>query len=553
MARALSELTAGLASVPPGLMVSDVTLDSRAVKPGALFLACRGQKHHGLDFADAVVAQGASAVLYETVGDAIGTAGGAAVGAPAGATARAPAGVAKDAVEQSAARASAKAPNVFFGSVPQLSHHIGTIADRFFGSPSQVLDIAGITGTNGKTTCTYLLSQALTYTGTPTGYIGTIGFGMPSSLTSTSHTTSDAVTVHRQLDQLRRLGAECVAMEVSSHALDQGRVNAVRFHTAVFTNLTRDHLDYHGTMEKYGAAKALLFSSQGLVARVINVDDEFGAQLAARSSDTRLVVTTRREPTTLAEFVRATHVRAESSGLVIGIESSWGVTEFPVQLIGDFNVENVLTVLATLLVWGTPLADAVVALSKCRPPSGRLELFGGHGIQPLAVVDYAHTPDALSKALRAARTHCRGKLHVVFGAGGDRDPGKRPLMGSIAAELADSIVVTDDNPRTEDPRRIVTDICAGLRAVTKSPNASGINDSGIQRMGAPPTPVVVRATSVRVEHDRRKAILSALQNATPDDVVVVAGKGHEDYQIYGTEHRPFSDQAVIREYFGEQA
>jgi len=511
MARALSELTAGLASVPPGLMVSDVTLDSRAVKPGALFLACQGRKAHGLDFADAVIAQGARAVLYETAGHV-------------------PGGAASNAVEQSAARASAKAPTVFFGSVPQLSQHVGTIADRFFGSPSQVLDVAGFTGTNGKTTCTYLLSQALTHTGTPTGYMGTIGFGMPSSLTSTSHTTSDAVTVHRQLDHLRRLGAECVAMEVSSHALDQGRVNAVRFHTAVFTNLTRDHLDYHGTMEKYGAAKALLFAAPGLVARVINVDDEFGAQLAARPSDARLVVTTRREPTMLAEFVRATHVRAESSGLVIGIESSWGVTELAVPLIGDFNVENELTVLATLLVWGVPLADAVVALSKCRPPSGRLELFGGHGIRPLAVVDYAHTPDALSKALRAARMHCRGKLHVVFGAGGDRDPGKRPMMGAIAAELADSVVVTDDNPRTEDPRRIVAEIVAGVRSV-----------------------MVVRATSVRVEHDRREAILSTLMSATSDDVVVVAGKGHEDYQIYGTEYRPFSDQAVIREYFGEQA
>ena len=527
MARALSELTAGLASVPPGLMVSDVTLDSRAATPGALFLACRGHKHHGLDFAGPAIALGARAVLYENAGDV--------------------------AVEQIAAKVASKAPNVFFGGVPQLSHHVGTIADRFFGAPSQALDIAGITGTNGKTTCAYLLSQALTYTGASTGYIGTIGYGLPSALTSTTHTTSDAVTVHRQLDHLRRLGAECVAMEVSSHALDQGRVNAVRFHTAVFTNLTRDHLDYHGTMEKYGAAKALLFASTGLVARVINIDDEFGAQLAARASGARLVVTTRREPTVLAQFVRATRVGAASSGLVIGIESSWGVGEVAVSLIGDFNVENVLTVLATLLAWGVPLADAANALSTCRPPSGRLELFGGHGVQPLAVVDYAHTPDALSKALRAARMHCRGRLHVVFGAGGDRDPGKRPLMGSIAAELADSIVVTDDNPRTEDPRRIVADVCSGLRAVTKSPNLSSINDSGVQRMGAPAIPVVVRATSVRVEHDRRKAILSTLQSATPDDVVVVAGKGHEDYQIYGTEHRPFSDQAVIREYLGEQA
>jgi UDP-N-acetylmuramoyl-L-alanyl-D-glutamate--2,6-diaminopimelate ligase len=537
MARALSDLTAGLASVPPGLMVSDVTLDSRAATPGSLFLACRGAKHHGLDFAGSAIALGASAVLYD----------------PADSSGSGVAASAADVFAQAAVQAS-QSPNVFFGSVPRLSRHVGTIADRFFGSPSQSMVIAGITGTNGKTTCAYLLSQALTFCGKPTGYVGTIGYGMPSALTATSHTTSDAVTVHRQLDQLRKLGADCVAMEVSSHALDQGRVNAVRFNTAVFTNLTRDHLDFHGTMEKYGAAKALLFAPTDLVARVINVDDEFGAQLASRPSSARLIVTTRREPATLAEFVRATSVRAASTGLSINIESSWGVGVVSVPLIGDFNVENVLTVLATLLAWGVPLADAANALAKCRAPSGRLELFGGDGTRPLAVVDYAHTPDALSKALRAARLHCRGRLHIVFGCGGDRDPGKRPLMGTIAAELADAIVVTDDNPRTEDPRRIVADICAGLRAVGKSPyRGGGVSDTGAQRIGAPAMPVVVRATSVRVEHDRKRAILSTLESAASDDVVLVAGKGHEDYQIYGTEHRPFSDQAVIREHFGEQA
>jgi len=527
MTRSLAELTAGVASVPAGLMVTDVTLDSRAASPGALFLACSGKKHHGLEFAGQAIARGASAVLYE------------------------PDGVnAKSALDHD--------PNVFFGSVAQLSRHVGTIADRFFGSPSQALAIVGITGTNGKTTCAFLLAQALNHCGRPAGYSGTIGFGLPSALTATTHTTSDAVTVHRQLDQLRKLGAECVAMEVSSHALGQGRVNAVRFHTAVFTNLTRDHLDFHGTMEQYGAAKALLFESTALVARIVNVDDEFGAQLAACPSPARLVVTTRKEPSTLAQFVRATRVRAQSSGLVIGIESSWGVGEVTVPLVGDFNVDNVLTVLATLLAWGVPLADATNALAKCHAPSGRMELFGGRGAMPLAVVDYAHSPDGLSKALRAARLHCRGRLHVVFGCGGDRDPGKRPLMGTIAAELADSIVITDDNPRTEDPRRIVADICAGLREVGKSPFlGGGVGSSGIHRIGAPAVPVVVRATSVRVEHDRKRAITSTLDSAAAGDVVVVAGKGHEDYQIYGTEHRPFSDQAVIREYFhgfgGEQA
>ena len=504
MSRSLAQITAGLATPPAHLMVSDVTLDSRAATPGALFLACRGHKSHGLQFAGQAIERGATAVLFETEGaDAVG-------------------------LPKSDSR-------VFFGSVPQLSRHVGTIADRFFGSPSQSMSIAGITGTNGKTTCAFVLAQALTLCGRRTAYLGTIGYGLPSQLTATTHTTSDAVSVHRQLEAVRQLGAQNVGMEVTSHALDQGRVNAVRFHTAVFTNLTRDHLDYHGTMDKYAAAKAVLFAWPGVQARVINVDDEFGATLAAQPSSARLVVTTRKEPTLLAEFVRATRVRAEASGLVIGIESSWGVGEVAVPFVGDFNVDNVLTVLATLLVWGVPLVDATHALSKCRPPSGRMETFGGTDTLPLAVVDYAHTPDALSKALRAARVHCRGRLHVVFGCGGDRDRGKRPLMGTIAAELADDIVITDDNPRTEDPRQIVAEICSGLRP------------------GAPSAPVVVRASSVRVEHDRKKAILSALDNAPAGDVVVVAGKGHEDYQIYDAERRPFSDQAVITEYLKERA
>ncbi len=500
--RSLAELTAGLIPAPPDMLVTDVTLDSRAASPGALFLACRGRTHHGLKFAGQAIANGARAVLYEP-----------AVGA------------------------SEQAPefnsDIYFARVPDLSRHVGTIADRFFGSPSQALTIAGITGTNGKTTCAFLLAQALGFCGRPAAYAGTIGYGMPDSLTESTHTTVDAVSVHRQLAEMRRKGAKYVSMEVSSHALEQGRVNGVRFNTAVFTNLTRDHLDYHGTMDAYGAAKALLFAVPGLAARVINVDDEFGARLAAQNCAARLVVTTRKEHFALTEFVRASRVRAETSGLVISIESSWGVGEVSVPLIGDFNVENVLTVLAALLALGVPLVDASNALARCRAPSGRMELFGGRGHTPLAIVDYAHTPDALGKALRAARMHCRGRLHVVFGCGGDRDSGKRPLMGTIAAELADDIVITDDNPRTEDPRRIVAEIIAGVRG--------------------PTGPIVARATSVRVEHDRARAIKSTLDGAAAGDAVVVAGKGHENYQIYGTERRSFSDQAVIRAHFGEQA
>ncbi|HTT41617.1 MAG TPA: UDP-N-acetylmuramoyl-L-alanyl-D-glutamate--2,6-diaminopimelate ligase [Steroidobacteraceae bacterium] len=485
-AHALAELTAGLIAVPADLEVSDVTLDSRAVTPGALFLACRGRAHHGLTFLPQVLAHGARAVLYEPQGAP------ALPAAPAGA---------------------------FLGAVPQLSEHAGLIAARFFGEPSHALTVAGITGTNGKTTCAWLLAQALNHCQRPAAYMGTLGFGRPPQVTATLHTTPDAVSVQRQLAALRRQGAECVCMEVSSHALDQSRVSGVRFHTAVFTNLTRDHLDYHGSMQAYGAAKARLFAWPELAARVINVDDPFGAALAA-GGGAPLIVTLRQARSGVpagARWVRATRVTAEPGGLWIDVDSSWGSAELTVRLVGEFNVDNALTVLAVLLAWEVPLPEAVRALSRSRAASGRMEMFGGRGRTPLAIVDYAHTPDALENALKAARLHCRGELRVVFGCGGDRDPGKRPLMGRIAAELADDIIVTDDNPRSEDPARIVAAILTGMS--TRKPHV--------------------------IEHDRALAIRLALERSGPEDVVLIAGKGHEGYQIVGHERREFHDQAVV--------
>jgi UDP-N-acetylmuramoyl-L-alanyl-D-glutamate--2,6-diaminopimelate ligase len=502
--RRLADLAAGLATVavPGDIIVRDVTLDSRAASPGSLFLACRGRTSHGLTFAQQAVARGASAVLYED--DA--------------------AGQAKPDLGS----------DIFVAAVPKLSQHVGTIADRFFGAPSAAVTVVGITGTNGKTTCAWLLAQALQYCDRPAAYMGTLGFGVPPSISATEHTTPDAVSVHRQIAALRDLGAECVCMEVSSHAIDQHRVGAVRFNTAAFTNLTRDHLDYHGTMEAYGAAKARLFEWPSLTNRVINVDDAFGAELAAQLSSSRLVITSRVASVAFdslkhAEQVRAVRVTPEPAGLAIDIESSWGNVGLTVPLIGEFNVDNVLTVLAVLLAWNIPLAQAVAAVEKCRPPSGRMELFGGQAPAPLVIVDYAHTPDALAKALHAARPHSRGQLRVVFGCGGDRDAGKRPLMGSIAAELADDVIVTDDNPRTEDPARIVADILAGI-----------------------PDPSAAKAVKTMVEHDRARAIQTALRRSGPGDVVLIAGKGHEDYQIYGTVRRPFRDQAVVSAQLQEQ-
>ena len=484
----LDELAAGIVAAP-AIPVRDITLDSRAVTPGALFLACRGRTTHGLKFAQQAIDSGASAVLYD------------------------------DSLAATQAQHVPGGSSAFVAAVPQLERHAGTLADRFFGAPSQELTVAGITGTNGKTTCAWLLAEASQQTDRTAGYMGTLGYGFPPSVTATGHTTPDVVSVHRQLAMLRELGAECVCMEVTSHAMDQERVAGVRFNTAAFTNLTRDHLDYHGTMEAYGAAKARLFSWPTLANRVINVDDSFGADLAKAGSPARLIVTTRQALGPVrSEFVRAVRATAESAGLAIEIESSWGGAALTVPLIGDFNVENVLTVLAVLLAWNVPLDRAAASLAQCRAPSGRMELFGGTATTPLIIVDFAHTPDGLEKALQAARRHCKGQLRVVFGCGGDRDAGKRPVMGRLASQLADDVIVTDDNPRNEDPGQIVADILTG--------------------MGDP------RAASI--EHDRARAIRMALHRSSPGDVVLIAGKGHEDYQIYGTTRRAFSDQAVVR-------
>lgn len=485
--RSLASLLEGLAQLPRDVSVSDLTQDGRAARAGSAFLAVRGTVEHGLKYAPQAVANGARAVLFEP----------------------APVAVVPDLPSE-----------ILVAPVPRLREHASLIADRFFDAPSQHLSVAGITGTNGKTTCAYLLAQALENAGRAAAYMGTIGTGRPRALVASALTTGDAVTVQRTLAALRAGGAASVAMEVSSHAIDQARVGAVRFRTAAFTNLTRDHLDYHGTMESYGATKAKLFTSPDLQSRVINVDDAFGRQLAMDPRGCgRLVVTSRGHQTRARSadgFVRAMHVDLATHGIEIEFDSSWGSGGVKCALVGDFNVDNLLTVIAILLDWGLSPEEATRALARVHAAPGRMETFGG-AHAPLAVVDYAHTPDALRKALHAARAHCRGRLAVVFGCGGNRDPGKRAIMGGIAAELADDIVLTDDNPRGESPQAIVSDIAAGIPA------------------GKP----------FRIEHDRARAIRDAVMDSRERDVVVIAGKGHEDYQIYGDERRAFSDAKAV--------
>jgi UDP-N-acetylmuramoyl-L-alanyl-D-glutamate--2,6-diaminopimelate ligase len=495
--RSLKQLLDGVAELPRDVEIDDLTQDGRTARPGTAFLAVRGSAEHGLKYAPQAVANGARAVLWEP----------------------APGVVVPDLPTASLREADLR-EEIVVAPVPHLREHASLIADRFFDAPSQSLAVAGITGTNGKTTCAYLLAQALEAAGRPAAYLGTIGTGRPHRLVASALTTGDAVSVQRTLADMRATGARSVAMEVSSHALDQARVGAVRFRTAAFTNLTRDHLDYHGSMDSYGAAKARLFTRPELASRVINVDDAFGRQLAIDPRGRgRLIVTSRGHQSharAAAGFVRAMHVTLSMHGIELEFDSSWGTGALTCPLVGDFNVENLLTVIAVLLDWDLGLDTVLRVLAHVHAAPGRMETFGGNHA-PLAVVDYAHTPDALRKALSAARAHCGGRLAVVFGCGGDRDPGKRPLMGGIAAQLADEVVITDDNPRTEAPATIVAGIAAGIPA------------------GKP----------FRVEHDRANAIRGALQGATERDVVLIAGKGHEDYQIYGHERRAFSDQKIV--------
>jgi UDP-N-acetylmuramoyl-L-alanyl-D-glutamate--2,6-diaminopimelate ligase len=486
MSAALMWLLDGIAKIPANeARVSDLTLDSRQARAGSLFFALPGLKEHGLKFAADAAARGASAVLWESRADL----------AP-----------------------PILPPGVFAAAIPNLKGLVGRIADRFFNWPSSQLRITGITGTNGKTTCAFLLAQCLERFGLATAYMGTLGWGRPAALMELNATTPDAVTVHRTLAQLRSSGVREVAMEVSSHALDQSRVDGVRFHTAAFTNLTRDHLDYHGGMREYGAAKAKLFQAADLKHIVLNIGDEFGRALARSHAGgaSLIAVWVGAGDSWLADrALHATQVRIETRGISIELDGSFGKVTVNTQLMGRFNAENSVVVLGCLLALGVSLNEAADALAECKPAPGRMEVVKSDARnQPTVVVDYAHTPDALAKALSAAREHCAGALWCVFGCGGDRDSGKRPLMGGIAESLADQIIVTDDNPRSEDPQAITRDILQGIKS-----------------------------RSVRVIHDRGEAIATALNAAQAIDLVLIAGKGHEDYQIYGETRRSFSDRS----------
>jgi UDP-N-acetylmuramoyl-L-alanyl-D-glutamate--2,6-diaminopimelate ligase len=496
--RSLRGLLDGFSSVVPEGAVHSLALDSRDVEPGSLFLAVRGTAAHGLAYVEQALARGAAAVAWE----------------PA----------------EGVAAPQLSVPTV---AVDQLSARAGLVAARFYDDPSARLFVAGVTGTDGKTSTAHLIAQGFDTLGIGCGYLGTIGYGRLTRLDTASHTTLDPVRLQRRLAELLREGVAACAMEVSSHALDQHRVAGVHFAAAVLTNVGRDHLDYHGTAEDYAAAKRRLFADCLPRAAILNRDDAMGArwlqELALLTPRASALTTYGIGGTRPAggDYFLAERIETRPDGLRIGVASNHGEATLDSALLGRFNAYNLLAALAVLTAQGAPFASAVEALAKARTVPGRMEAYAGPGAAARVVVDYAHTPQALTQALSALRPHVRGKLICVFGCGGDRDRGKRPLMGLAAAELADAVIVTDDNPRSEDPTVITGEILADV------PNELRMK--------------------IEVRHDRAQAIERAVRVAAADDVVLVAGKGHEDYQIYGGERRDFSDRDFVARLVGADA
>lgn len=478
----LGELLPELEGLSADLAITGLVQDSREVKPGDAFVAIAGFGAHGLNFVDVAREAGAAAVLYEP---------------PAPDDLPAPA----DAIP-----------------VVGLRARMGTMADTFHDHPSGAMTTVGVTGTNGKTSTVQLLAQAWTLRGQKAGTVGTLGSGVYPKIVPTGFTTPLVLRMHALLAELRDEGASAVAMEVSSHALDQGRVDGVHFDVAVFTNLTRDHLDYHGDMARYGAAKARLFDWPGLRAAAVNLDDAFGRELfAAVGGKVRALGFSSRGAA--GASVRAEELVLDGSGIRFLLHAGGQAHPVRSPLLGRFNVDNLLGVATTLFALGMAPALIAETLSQLVPVDGRMNRLGGEGGAPLVVVDYAHTPDALEQALASLRAHTAGTLTCVFGCGGERDTGKRPQMAAIAERLADRVIVTDDNPRNEDGDAIVADILAG------------ITDSA----------------RVAVQRDRATAIAHAIAGAGPDDVVLIAGKGHEPYQDVGGVKLPFEDAAVARD------
>ena len=483
--RNLRDLLAPWVQNVPARALREMVLDSRVAASGDLFVAVVGHQADGRRYIPQAIAQGVAAIIAE----------------------------AKDEATDGEIREMHGVPVIYLS---QLNERLSALAGRFYHQPSEQLRLVGVTGTNGKTTTTQLLAQWAQLLGETSAVMGTVGNGLLEKVIPTENTTGSAVDVQHVLSGLAGQGATFAAMEVSSHGLVQHRVAALPFSAAVFTNLSRDHLDYHGTMEAYGAAKEELLKLVDEPCAVINADDRLGRQwLAAYPGAVAFGVHGPIE-NHVGRQLTAQDPHFHQQGFDTCINSSWGNGVLSAPLLGRFNVSNVLAAMGAMLVLGYDFDALLASAPKLQPVTGRMECFGG-GKAPLAVVDYAHTPDALEKALQALRVHCEGRLWCLVGCGGDRDRGKRPMMAAMAEQHADRVILTDDNPRTEAPEQIMADMVAGLRD----------------------------PAAVQIEHDRVKAIALALGQASKQDIILVAGKGHEDYQIIGTDKRHYSDRETV--------
>ncbi|GAB6263322.1 UDP-N-acetylmuramoyl-L-alanyl-D-glutamate--2,6-diaminopimelate ligase [Photobacterium sp. R1] len=469
------------------LAVRELTMDSRAVSPGCIFVAIKGHAVDGRQYIAAAIAAGAAVVLAQ-------------------------------AEENQSDGQVDYLDDVPVIAIQDLPDRLSEAAGRAYGQPDQKFQLVSVTGTNGKTTVSQLLAQWATLLGRTSGVMGTTGNGLLGSLVPAVNTTGNAIDIQRTLADLAYQGADFAAMEVSSHGLVQGRVKAVHFAASIFTNLSRDHLDYHGDMDAYAAAKQSLFTQHHAGIAVINADDAVGRVWLMTLSDAVAVAT---DQQCLAAHsgpkLWLTAVSYSTQGVAVSFDSSWGAGEFTAPLVGAFNVSNLLLSLATMLSLGYPLDALLAAAPRLQAVTGRMEVFQTAD-KPMMVVDYAHTPDALEKALAALRHHCEGQLWCLVGCGGERDRGKRPMMASVAEQLADHVILTDDNPRSESPQQIVADMLAGL----------------------------THPERVQVIHDRAEACKQAFIQAGTDDIVLVAGKGHEDYQVLAGKTIHYSDRETVQ-------
>ena len=477
----LKDLLYGIKDAPP-IKYNDICDDSRYVNKGTVFFAIKGLSSDGCDFIESAINSGACAVIYEPPYDL--------------------------------SNIETSIPII---AVDDLKLEIANIVSRHYESSINEMSIIGVTGTNGKTTVSWLIHQGFKKIGYKSGYIGTLGYGL-ENLNLNELTTPSCMKLHKILSEFQNSGVEYVVMEISSHAIDQKRIEGINFNTVIFTNLSRDHIDYHGNMENYGKTKAKLFLERQSKIKIININDSFGRSLIERVDEE--VISTSIEPINIDKdkFISVTKYETNGSGFDIDLKSSWGTFKTHVPLLGIFNIENVIQTIALFLSHGFSMSKIQTIIEGMKAPSGRMEsvYVDNNHLLPKVLVDFSHTPDALKLSLQSIRDHYDGKIWCVFGCGGDRDRGKRKMMGNIAERYADYVIVTSDNPRNENPEKIISDILEGI------------------------------SSKVETIVSREEAINFAIMNANKNEIILIAGKGHESYQKIGEETLEFSDHKISK-------